>query len=254
MFGKIFTWEFLAGKRLYMIFLLYFLMLFSSGLFVGEMVIIETISQGIHGIEDFTPGNLISMFQLPSDLWWFSFPIISAYCVYMFSHEYDKGILRTYFLSCARKSTIFAAKLLAIFAGIFLSFVASLLIAYPLADPTMFLVNPLEVYVNLPRSFLIYASMLYIMIGLSVLSAATFKKPLYAFATPIAIVYTLNTTSLDVIADYIPSKSFQDIGGSIGLYTTEQFLRRFSTVWPAVVASTIFLVVAYIIFSKRDIG
>jgi ABC-type transport system involved in multi-copper enzyme maturation permease subunit len=237
-----------------MIFLLYFLMLFSSGRFEGVTIIVETIFQDIHGIEDFTPGNLINMFQLPTNLWWFSFPIISAYCVYMFSHEYDKGILRTYFLSCARKSTIFSAKLLAIFTGIFASFVASLLIAYPLADPTMFLANPLEVYVNLPRSFLIYASMLYIMIGLSVLSAATFKKPLYAFATPLAIVYTLNTTSLDVIADYIPPTSFQALGGTIGLYTTEQFLRRFNTVWPAVVASTIFLVVAYVIFSKRDIG
>jgi ABC-type transport system involved in multi-copper enzyme maturation permease subunit len=254
MFGKIFSWEFLAGKRLYMIFLLYFLMLFSSGLFLDEKVIVETIFQDIHEIDDFTPGNLINMFQLPSNLWWFSFPIISAYCVYMFSHEYDKGILRTYFLSCARKSTVFTAKLLAIFAGIFASFVASLLIAYPLADPTMFLANPLEVYVNLPRSFLIYASMLYIMIGLSVLSAATFKKPLYAFASPLAIVYTLNTTHLDVIADYIPPTSFQALGSPIGLYTTEQFLRRFSTVWPAVVASTIFLAIAYVIFTKRDIG
>lgn len=250
MFGRVFVWEFLGGKRLYMILLLYFLILFSSGVFAAGLVDVEIeTSRG----RSLTPGSLIDIYQPPSDLWWFSFPVITAYAVLMFSYESDKGIIRTYLLSCTRKSTLFGAKLLAIFIGVFVPLISSLLIVYPIADPVIFYANPLEVYVNLPRRLLLYALILYTMTGFSVLSAVAFKRPLYGFAVPIAITYTLNNVSLSVIGGYIPPRCYLMLTNPIGLVPLGTFLGKMSMALPAFIASTIALIASYVIFVKRDV-
>jgi len=92
------------------------------------------------------------------------------------------------------------------------------------------------------------------MIGISALSSIIFKKPLYAFAAPIAIVYTLNTAGLRVVSQYVPPQCYPIVKtGSIGLLTNELFFSSLSTALPAIIVSTIALMIAYIIFIKRDV-
>lgn len=248
---KVFKWELFSGKRFYLIFLLYFLILFSLGQFAYGKTRVET---ELGSVRTLTPGNMIDIMWGLNDVWWFSFPVVTAYAVFSFSYEFDRGILRTYLLSCIRKRTVFLAKLLSILLGLLIPLIASLLIIYPIADPLLFASNPLEVYANLPRRLLIIVSMLYIMIGISTLSSIAFKKPLYAFAAPIAMIYTLNMAGLRVVSEYVPPKCYSPFTYmSIGLVAEESFCNNLSMSLPAVIASTIALIVAYIIFIKKDI-
>lgn len=254
MFPKVLKWELLAGKRFYLVFLLYFLILFSLGKYTQDIQNVEWKTPDDYYIQPLTPGSMIDIYWKASDVWWFSFPVVIAYAVFTFSYELDKKILRTYLLSCVKKRTLFLAKLLSIQLGLFIPLIISLLIVYPLGDPILFGSNPLEVYVNLPRRLLLFASMLYIMIGISALSSIVFKNPLYAFAAPIAVVYTLNIAGLRVVSEYVPPQCYPVISlGSIGLVTNERFFSSLSMALPAVIASTIALIIAYIIFIRRDV-
>jgi hypothetical protein len=255
MFRKVLKWEFLAGKRFYLVFVLYFLTLFSLGSYTQGIQNVEHRTPDEYDIRPLTPGTLIDIVWEASDVWWFSFPVVIAYAVFTFSYELDKKILRTYLLSRVKKRTLFLAKLLSIQLGLFIPLIISLLIVYPLGDPILFGSNPLEVYVNLPRRLLLVASMLYIMVGISALSSTVFKNPLYAFAAPIAIVYTLNIAGLRVVSEYIPPQCYQDIIPDlpIGLLTNEDFFSSLSMALPAVIASTIALIIAYTIFIRRDV-
>lgn len=252
MFPKVFIWEFLSGKRLYLVLLIYFLVLFSSGRFTSDSWTVEVKTPEYSINSTLTPGSMIDVEWNASSLWWFLFPVVTAYAVFVFSYELDKGIVRTYLLSNVGKRTLFSAKLLSILFGLFIPLIASLLIVYPLADPVLFSSMPLEVYINLPRRLMIYASMLYIMAGIATLSSVAFRKPLYAFAVPIAVIYTLNTVHLRGVSAYVPPKCYPQHSGSIGLIPIEYFLNELSMVLPAVIASTIALITAYIIFARRD--
>jgi len=254
MVSKVFLWEFLSGKRPYLILLLYFLLLLSSGKFIVNEITVEKKTSLFHSFEHFTPGNLIDVSFSVADIWWFSFPVVTAYAVFTFSYELDKGILKTYLLSRITKTELFTAKLLATFMGIYTPLILSLLIAYTLADTILFRSIPLEVYVNLPQRLVLYASMLYTMIGLSVFSGVAFKKPLYAFVIPIATIYTLNTASISMISRYIPPLCFPIFNEAIGLMEPSYFWSQMGTAIPSVIASTIFLIASYVIFVKRDIA
>lgn len=255
MLSKVFRWEFLSGKRFYLVLLIYFLLLFSSGKFTSSSYTVEVRAPGFSKHEPLTPGRMIDVWWDASSLWWFLFPVVTAYAVFVFSYELDRGILRTYLLSSVEKRTLFSAKLLSIMLGLFTPLIASMLIVYALADPHLFALNPLELYVNIPRRFIMYASMLYTMVGIATLSSIAFRKPLYAFVVPLTVIYTLNMVSLYGISAYVPPQCYPDIQllGSIGLAPIEYFLNKLSTALPAVVASTIALITAYIIFIKRDI-
>lgn len=254
MFPKVLKWEFLAGKRFYLVFVLYFLTLFSLGKYPYSIQSVEQRTTDYYFIQPLAPGTMIDIVWKASDVWWFSFPVVIAYAVFTFTYELDKKILRTYLLSCVKKRTLFLAKFLSIQLGLFIPLIISLLIVYPIGDPILFGSNPLEVYVNLPRRLLLFASMLYIMVGISAFSSIVFKNPLYAFAAPIAAVYTLNVAGLRVISDYVPPQCYQDIiPGSIGLLTNENFFSSLSMALPAIIASTIALIIAYTIFIRRDV-
>ena len=252
MLSRVFIWEFLSGKRFYLALLIYFLVLFSSGRLTSESWTVEVKDPGYFSKEPLTPGSMIDVWWDASSLWWLLFPVVTAYAVFMISYELDKGILRTYLLSNVEKRTLFSAKLLSILLGLFIPLIASLLIVYALADPVLFSSIPLEVYVNLPRRLIVYASMLYIMSGIATLSSVAFRKPLYAFAVPITVIYTLNIVRLRGISAYVPPQSYPQLQGSIGLMPIEYFLNELSMVLPAVIASTIALITAYIIFVRRD--
>ena len=255
MLSEVLKWELFTGKRFYLVFLLYFLVLFSLGRYNGDSQGVEWNNPDDYYIQPLSPGSLIDIWWRASDLWWFSFPVVLAYAVFTFSYELDKKILRTYLESCVKKSTLFLAKLLSIQLGLFIPLIISLLIVYPLGDPILFRSNPLEVYVNLPRRLLLFVSMLYTMIGISAISSIIFKKPLYAFAAPIAIVYTLNIAGLRVISPYVPPQCYPVITTrSIGLVPNELFFSSLSMALPAVIVSTISLMIAYIIFIKRDVN
>jgi len=255
MFPKVLKWEFLAGKRFYLVFVLYFLTLFSLGKYTQDIRTVEHKTLDEYDIRPLTPGTMIDIIWKARDVWWFSFPVVIAYAVFTFTYELDKKILRTYLLSCVKKRTLFLAKLLSIQLGLFIPLIISLLIVYPLGDPILFGSNPLEVYVNLPRRLLLVASMLYIMVGISALSSTVFKNPLYAFAAPIAIVYTLNIAGLRVVSEYVPPQCLEifDPTSSIGLLTNEHFFSSLSMALPAIIASTIALIIAYTVFIRRDV-
>jgi ABC-type transport system involved in multi-copper enzyme maturation permease subunit len=205
--------------------------------------------------ETLTPGRMIDVWWDASSLWWFLFPVVTAYAVFMFSYEFDKGILKAYLLSCVEKRTLFLAKLLSIMFGLLTSLGASMLIVYALADPYLFALNPLDVYINIPRRFIMYTLMLYSMVGIATLSSIAFRKPLCAFVVPIAIIYTLNMIGLHGISTYVPPQCYPDIRllGSIGLVPMEYFLSKLSLALPTIIASTTAIITAYIFFVKRDI-
>lgn len=252
MFLSVFRWEFLSGRRFYLVFLIYFLVLFSSGTFTSESWTVEVKYPDYVSKEFLTPGSMIDVWWNASSLWWFLFPLVTAYAVFMISYEFDKGILRTYLLSNVGKRTLFSAKLLSILLGLLIPLVASLLIVYALADLMLFSSTPLEVYVNLPRRLLMYTSMLYPMIGIATLCSVAFRKPLYAFAVPLAGVYVLNMARLTGISAYIPPQCYPEFQGSIGLMPIGWFLNELSMVLPTVVTSSIAIVAAYLIFIRRD--
>jgi hypothetical protein len=251
MMGRAFLWELAGGKRPYLILLFYFLVLLFSGTFTSDSVNVEIITPDIHILDPVTPGKLIDILWFTQNVWSFLFPVVTAYAVFAFSYELDKGILRTYLLSCIGKPKLFAIKLSVIFTGIFVPLVSGLLIAYSLADPILFASNPFDAYVNLPLRLVLYASMLYTMIGLSVLSAVAFKKPLYSFIIPIVTVYFLNNTDLGAISSYIPPKCFPLFSTAIGLFPN--FWSEMSSSVPSIVASTIALITAFVIFTHRDV-
>jgi len=255
-FFKVFKWEFLSGKRFYLILLIYFLLLFSSGRLVSSKYVVEERRSGFYIKEDVTPGRVIDIRWHTSSLWWFLFPVVLAYTVFVFSYELDKGILRAYLLSCVKKRTLFIAKLLSIILSLFIPLVACLLIVYALADPQLFMVDPLEVYVNVPRRLLLCALMLYTMMGIAILSSIIFKRPLYAFGIPMAVIYVLNIVSLRGISDYIPPRCYSRLSysESIGLVPTEALINALRIAIPSLIASTIFLIAAYIIFIRRDVA
>jgi ABC-type transport system involved in multi-copper enzyme maturation permease subunit len=251
MLGKIFTWEFLKGKRPQLILILYFLLLLTIRYDVNTLKI-ESKDPISHIIRDYPPGSLIDIMWDINDVWWFSFPIILAYAIYLYSYELDKGIIRTYLLTCIRRRTLFAAKLIAIFLSVFLPLISTLMIAYPIADPILFMNNPVEVYINLPGKFILYGLMLYIMVCISTLSAVLFKKPLYAFAIPLAIIYVLNM--LGIYSSYIPPESFYRLTLIVEPgFEQYAIVSNVNKILPSIIISTIALAIAYVIFIRRDI-
>ncbi len=232
-----------------MVLLLYFLLLLTVHFTIGE-VEVEVACESYYLEYDYPPGIVIDVDWLAEDIWWFAFPVVLAYSISLFSYELDTGVLETYLLSSVKRSTIFTAKLSAIFTAILLPLLGCLLLSYPLADPLLFQHDPMGVYINLPPRLLLYASMLYIMICISVFSATVFRKPLYAFILPTVTLYILNMTG--IFKRYIPPSCFYYPPGfpcSLGVDVMTVIERSM----PAIIFSTIMLILSYFIFNRKDI-
>lgn len=235
--SKVFSWELLSGGKPYIIFILLFLLLYTSTTYGPR------IGDG-WGL-DWSPGQL----------WWFVFPVIIALAVLLFSYDIDRGLLRTYMLSQVSQTKLFIGKLTAMFVAVYVPLLVSGALILALADPALFLADPLFVWSHLWLALLGWALMMYVMIGFSVFAAVTLKKPIYAFITPYVVIYALPSVPfpVDVIL-YIPPVAFRDLYHiSFGQYAQDLFLLFFwSYAWPSIAIATALLALAYVLFIRME--
>ena len=251
MFTRIVLWEVFGGRKIYLMLLLYFLLIFSSGIFGENKITVKSITPQWNISIDASPGSVVDLDWTPTQMWWFLYPVVTAYAVYQFSYEVDRGIIRTYLLSRVRKSTLFTAKLASLFISVIIPTVVSLLVVYPLGDPILFQADPLTIYTNFPRRLLIYLSMIYVMLGFSIFFSTLFRKPIYAFITPILIVYVLNAAPIEAIWMYVPPNSYDRLGPIVGV-PDNIFYSHFNYVLPSIFLATAGILIAYFIFIWRD--
>lgn len=251
MISRIVSWEVFGGRKIYLILFIYFLLIFTSGVFGMNGITIRSLTPQWNISRDASPGSVIDLDWTASQMWWLLYPVVTAYTVYQFSYEVDKGIIRTYLLSRVRKSTLFAAKLLSLFISVILPTLVSLLVVYPLGDPILFMADPLTIYTNFPKRLLIYLSMIYIMLGFSIFFSNLFRRPIYAFATPILIVYVLNAAPVEAIWEYVPPSSYMRLGHIVGV-PENIFLSKFTYVIPSIFLATVGIIAAFLIFVLRD--
>ena len=252
---SVLSWELLSGGKVYIILFLIFLLIYVAA---------DYPPRKVGGLAWYDPstttrpkGDVRSVLEIGwgmGELWQFSFPVVIALAVYLFSYDVGQGLLRTYMLSQVSRTTLFVGKLAAMFIAIFLPMVVSGAFLLALADPTLFLKDPLLVWGDLGLRLLLYLLMMYLMIGFSVLPAVAFKKPLYAFVTPFVVLYALQRARLpEPVPSFIPPVPFLYYENPYDLDLYFRGLARFwGDAWPSLTIATIMLIAAYILFLKMD--
>jgi ABC-type transport system involved in multi-copper enzyme maturation permease subunit len=244
---RIFLWELFSGGKPYIILLIFFLLLYVAMDYPSK-------SQG------FAFGNLISVLDIGwsiGEIWWFLFPVVIALTVLVFSYDIDRGLLRTYMLSQASRTSLYFGKLLAIFVAVLIPLVASGALILAFADPTLFVANPLLVWNGLWLRLLGWMLMIYVMTGFSVFFAVILKKPLYAFVAPYVLFYAIERMSIpNSIRNYIPPVSFiqfQAITPGHPTWLVEHdLLNAWNFNWPGIAVATALLIISYILFVRME--
>jgi hypothetical protein len=252
---KVFPWELLSGGKPYIILLILFLLMY---------VATDYPPLGGGGVANYDPKIYPDPFKIEDpyrgqvlqigpaldigwnafEVWWFSFPVVIALAVLLFSYDIDRGLLRTYMLSRASRTSLFIGKLAAMFVAVYIPLVVSGALILALADPTLFLADPLLVWGGLWLTLQGWALMMYVMVGFSVFSAVALKKPLYAFVTPYVAIYAIGMVRLPPeIGNLIPPRPFIFI---------DHVTRFWSDVWPSLATATALLVLSYIIFTRME--
>lgn len=244
---RIFFWELFSGGKPYIILLIFFLLLYVAMDYPSK-------SQG------FAFGNLISVLDIGwyiGEIWWFLFPVVIALTVLVFSYDIDRGLLRTYMLSQASRTSLYVGKLLAIFVAVLIPLVASGALILAFADPTLFVANPLLVWSGLWLRLLGWVLMMYVMIGFSVFFAVILKKPLYAFVTPYVLFYAIQQMNIPAsIVNYIPPLSFLQFQfitpGNPTWLIEHDLLNAWNYNWPGIAVATLLFIISYILFVRME--
>jgi hypothetical protein len=203
----------------------------------------------------FNVGSVLRLDWSAGQLWWFVFPVVIALAVLLFSYDIDRGLLRTYMLSQVSQTKLFIGKLTAMFVAVYVPLLVSGALILALADPALFLADPLFVWSHLWLVLLGWALMMYVMIGFSVFAAVTLKKPIYAFITPYVVIYALPSVPFPVdVRLYIPPESFIDLYyiNPFGQDAQDIFRLFWSYAWPSIAIATALLALAYVLFIRME--
>jgi hypothetical protein len=261
MIRKVFLWELLTGGKPYIILLIFFLLLYVAMDYPpregGGVQYYPSVTPDPFALETFNLHSAVDIGWYVGNIWWFLFPVIISLAVLLFSYDIDRGLLRTYMLSQTSRTSLFIGKLAAIFAAVYIPLLVGGALILVIADPTLFIANPLFVWDGLWLRLLGWMLMTYTMIGFSVFPALVLKKPLYAFITPYVVFYALSLISIPAnIRAYIPPTSFLELqfitpGGPAWLIEAD--LRSFwKNAWPSIAVATIVLIISYILFVKME--
>jgi len=253
---KVFLWELKSAGKPYIMFLILFLLLYVA------MDYPPRKGGGVtyYDISAQPNVNLLSALNIGwslNEIWWFLLPVVIALAVLLFSYDIDRGLLRTYMLSQASRTSLFIGKLIALFIAVFIPLVVGGALILAFADPTLFLSDPLFVWNSLWLRLVGWALMMYVMIGFSIFPAILLKKPLYAFVTPYVVFYALQSARLPTnIAQYIPGGSFwlfQSVTpGSPAYLIRHDLLRAWELAWPGVAVATALIILSYILFIRME--
>jgi ABC-type transport system involved in multi-copper enzyme maturation permease subunit len=249
--GKVFLWELKSGGKPYIMLLILFLLMYVATDYPPRT------GAGTY-YEPYV--NLLSALNIGwsiNEIWWFLLPVVIALAVLLFSYDIDRGLLRTYMLSQASRTSLFIGKLTALFVAVFIPLVVGGALILTLADPTLFLSDPLFVWNGLWLRLVGWALMMYVMIGFSIFPAVLLKKPLYAFVTPYVVFYALQSARLPMsVAQYIPGGSFwlfQSVTpGSPAILIQHDLLRAWELAWPGVAVATALIIISYILFVRME--
>lgn len=256
---KVFSWELLSGGKPYIILLILFLLLYVATDYPprrgGGVHYDHEVHPDPFKFEYFYLGSVLEIGWTPNEIWWFLFPVIIALAVLLFSYDIDRGLLRTYMLSQAGRTSLFIGKLTAIFVAVYLPLLVSAALILAFADPTLFLADPVLVWDELWLKLLGWAVMMYVMVGFSVFSAVALKKPLFAFVTPYIVIYALGRVRFPYeIRCRIPPAAFIQFV-HICLRSPAfrlDLLHAWNDVWPSLAIATALLILAYILFLKME--
>jgi len=249
--SKVFLWELKSGGKPYIMLLILFLLIYVATDYPPRK------GTGTY-YEPYV--NLLSALDIGwsiNEIWWFLFPVVIALAVLLFSYDIDRGLLRTYMLSQASRTSLFIGKLAALFIAVFIPLVVGGVLILAFADPTLFLSDPLFVLNGLWLRLVGWALMMYVMIGFSVFAAVLLKKPLYAFVTPYVVFYALESARIPMsIRTYIPPDSFiqfQFITPGNPAYLIEHdLLAAWNFNWPCIAVATALLILSYILFIRME--
>lgn len=137
--------------------------------------------------------DLFSPSLSPYNDWLNVFPVVVALAAYSFSYERDSRVLRSTMLNPIGARTLFFAKLTSMIVVVEVPVILGILLTITQFDPSLLAKSPLVVLQNAPEWLLVYLVYGLVMIGLTILPAVYFTKPVYAFVVPIFIVLLVGT-------------------------------------------------------------
>lgn len=210
LFVTLLSWDLLKMNRAFFALPIFFVIFYSSGSFGPQMLHVDP-SKGL-GLS--AVAHVLVPSLNPENDWNVVFPLIVAMMAFSFSYERDRLVQRTILLNPVKSSTLFLAKYVSVLSCAWIPTVAAITISISMFDTNLVLRNPMTVYGDLWLLLGSYLLMTWVMIGLAILPAVLFRKPIYSFALPLFMYYFFEGQGLGVL-QYLPSVAFRSLIGEL---------------------------------------